>query len=534
MRRDVGALEAETFDLLVVGAGIYGICAAWDAAQRGLRTALVERGDFCGATSSNSLKIVHGGLRFLQQADFGRMRRHIRERRTLLRIAPHLVRPLPCIMPTRRTLTRNRFALRSALALNDFVGFDRNHGLPTTHHLPTGRIVSVEECARALPGLQTEGISGGALWYDARMLNSERLALGFLWRAVEAGACAANYVDVAGLLERDGAVAGVRARDLVGELELEIRARLVLNTAGPFVERLMGASRKTMRWSKAMNLVTRPLAQDAAVGVGEGAGGLLFFVPWRGRTLVGTTHLPYEGEPGAFRVSERDIEDFLAEVNRVHPAAALQREDVSFFHGGLLPSTGVAARGEAVLLKQRRILDHERVDGRRGLVSVVGVKWTTARAVAEEAVDLVFRKLGRTPPPCRTARIAVRGGECSDWHALQAEIEARTGLDEDAARHLAQNYGSDWTELDLDAAPGPLSPATPVQRAEVLYAVRHEMALELEDVVLRRTDLGSTGPPDEAALQECARLAAAELGWDEMRKAAELEKVRALYVPAQS
>ena len=541
MRRDLETLANGSFDLVVVGGGIHGVCSAWDAAQRGLSVALLERGDFCGATSSNSLKTVHGGLRYLQQADVARMRISIRERRSLLRLAPHLVRPLPFVMPTRRRLTRSRLALRVALRLNDWIGFDRNRDLGPAHRLPDGRLLSRAECLAFLPGLEDPGITGGALWYDAQIRSPERLCFAYLHRAAAEGAQAAHYVEVTRLLDDQGRVAGVHARDLLGGEEMEVRGRMVLNTAGPWVERLLETrpdlAQRDLRLSKAMNLVVKkPLVHDHAIGIGDGGDRLLFLVPWRGLTMIGTTHQRYDGEPDDARVTGRDIEEFLADVHRAYPAAALEPDDVLFFHGGLLPITKTDRAGEATLLKRHRILDHARTHGVDGLVSVVAVKWTTSRAVAEQAVDLVFSKLGKPKAPCRTAETPVHGGERADRDALEAEIRSAAGLAEDEAAHLAGYYGAAYVDLlpCLREEPGRLSPATPVQRAEVLHAVREEMARTLSDVVFRRTELGTAGPPDADALAECARLAAKELRWDEPRTEREVAEVTARYVPAET
>jgi len=510
MRRDPDRLE-ESFDVVVVGAGIYGICAAWDAAQRGLKTALLERDDFCARTSANSLKIAHGGLRYLQKGAFGRMRRSIRERRALLRVAPHLVRPLPCLMATRRSPpTRTRLALRCALGLNDLLSWDRNRGVDPLRALPRGRTIPRDRCLEAFPGLAPDGVTGGALWYDGLILNTERLALGWLHRAAAAGAVLLNRFEVTGVLRRDGRIAGVRGRDRVADREHEVAARVVLDTCGPWSGRL---DEKTPRppLSLALNLVSRrPLVPpDHALAVGRGKGRLFFLVPWRGRTMVGTAYFESAGD--RCEVEDAHVERFVADVNEAFPAAALAPDDVALVHAGLLPGP------------PDRLFDRPRIDESPGLVRVLGVKWTTARAIAERAVDLCFRQLDRTPAPCRTAELPVHGGDRADLDALAAE----TGLGDDLARALVQNHGSSFGDVlrYRDEAAGVL-PATAVLEAEVLHAVRDEMALGLDDVVFRRTDLGSAGSPGDEALEACARLVERELGWAPERTAAELEGVR--------
>jgi len=461
MRRRPADLTRETFDLLVVGAGIYGLWTALDASQRGLRVALVDRGDFCGATSSNSLKIAHGGLRYLQQADFGRMRTSIRERRTLLRNAPHLVRPLRCLMPTRRKLLRSRLAMRCALLANDLVGWDRNRGVPAENRLPAGHVVSRAECLRMAPDLDPQGVTGGAVWFDAQMVDTERLALGVWHNAVEAGAVAANYVAIESLrrVERYLTVAG--ACDTETGDEFEVRAHVVVDARGPWTE--------GMRLSKAMNLVVdRPLVEEFALAIGHGAQRLLFLVPWRGRTMIGTTHLPHDGTPDDFAVKESDVAAFLAQINATYPAAGLALDDVALVQAGLLPSTGTMKNGDAALQR------HHEIRQENGLITIHGVKWTTARVVADEVVERACLMLGRDPGECRTA--------------------------------------------------GTIVPDRGVP--DVARAVSDEMALHLDDIVFRRTGLASAGSPGDEVLAACAREAAAELGWDPARTEAELERVR--------
>ena len=241
MRRDLGSLAGTTFDVLVIGAGIYGVATAWDAALRGLKVALIDRGDIGGATSANSLKTIHGGLRSLQRGALRDMREFIRERRALMRIAPHLVRPLQFVIPTSRHPVRNAAAMRIALLLNDLIASDRNDGLLASHRLAGGSLLSRADMRRLAPDLDPATYTGGATWWDGQMLNSERLTLAFAQSAAARGACVANYVAADRLLVRDARVEGARVRDgLTGEA-FDIRARITVNAAGAWASRLRPA-----------------------------------------------------------------------------------------------------------------------------------------------------------------------------------------------------------------------------------------------------------------------------------------------------
>lgn len=467
MKRDAGALAERTFDLLVVGGGIHGAACAWDAAQRGLSVALVERDDFGSGTSWNSLKTIHGGLRYLQKLDLRRMRASIAERRALLRIAPDLVRPLGFVVPAYGHGPAGREALAVALRLNDLVGFDRNRGLPAPQRLPPGRLLSRTELHELEPGLSLHGVSGGALYYDAQVSSSERLLMGFVHAASAAGALAVNHCEVVGLVrDAHGRVGGARVRDHVRGDELQVCARVVLNCAGPAVASVAAhalARPPEVPLLRAYNLVLgRPVVAPHALGV-RSAGRFLFAVPWNGVALIGTAYEPAERDgPGPA--------GFLDECARAFPWLELRKGDVRRVHAGLVPGRG----GAAGLLTRTWLRDHAR-DGAPGLISLLGVKYTTARGVAQRAVDLVFRRLSRESPACRTARTPLE-------HARPL-----AGSLEDVVR----------------------------------TAVREEQALRLSDVILRRADLGTAGPPAPDVVERVAAVMAAELGWDAARADAE-------------
>jgi glycerol-3-phosphate dehydrogenase len=476
MKRDLGALAAREMDVLVVGGGIHGAAAAWDAAQRGLATAMVEADDFGSGTSWNSLKTIHGGLRYLQTLDLRRMRESVRERSILLRIAPELVRPLPFVVATYGHGLKGREALALALRLNDLVSADRNRRLPPERRIPPARSLSPAEVLGLFPGVPSRGLTGGGLWTDAQVTSSERLTIALVRAAADAGAVVANHAEVSALLSTSARIIGARVRDHIGGGEVEVRARVVLNAAGPGMDRILGMARiprPPVPLLSAYNLVLRrAVVTTHALGAAS-RGRFLFAVPWNGRSMVGTDYGPTDA-PIA-----RAAAAFLGEVREAYPWADIQSGDVTLVHHGLVPGTG-AAQG---LATRQLLVDHER-DGAAGLVSVQGVKYTTARAVAEQAVDLVVRRLGRPFARCRTA-------ETSLGHA----------------RALSGSLG-DRTRA----------------------AAREEMALTLPDAVLRRLDLGTTGPPAAEERDVVAATLAEEHGWDEPRAARERQALDAAYV----
>ncbi len=551
MRRDLARLADGRFDLAVVGGGIYGVTIAREAALRGLSVALIEKHDFGGATSWNSHKIVHGGLRYLQSADLRRMRESICERSTWLRIAPHLVRPQAFLMPTYGYGLRGRYALRAALAINDVLSTDRNRGLAPSRHVPPGRMLSPAETLERAPGIDPSGLTGGAMWHDGLMVSSERLLIAVLRSAVDAGAEAANYVAVMGLRRgRAGAVEAVHVRDEVSGSGLEVRARFVINAGGPWT---VGAALPGgpspgpgVRLAKAMNLVVRKVTGETAIGVARRfavSGGrmrtdrrLFFLVPWRDVTLAGTTYLDTGEAPDSFGVQDEEIETFLAEINAAYPPAELRREDVRLVHAGLVPVVGVRGeRADVDLATRNEIRDHA-AEGHPGVMTVTGVKFTTARSVAEAAIDLAAAALGRSFAPSVSAERPVYGGAIADPDALAAR-ETRGAFDAasaDVLRRLIVHHGDRFRDLLAEhagdpAALRPIAEGAAATRAEVLHAVREEMAHRLSDVVLRRTDLGSAGHPGDAALAAAAGVMAKDLGWTPERTEAEIADVRGLF-----
>jgi glycerol-3-phosphate dehydrogenase len=480
--RDLPRLAEREFDVLVAGGGIYGLTIAYDAAQRGLTVALVERGDFGAATSFNHLKTIHGGLRYLQSADFRRMRESNRERRAFGRIAPRFVAPLAFAMPTRSSLTRNPLAMRTALALDTIVGRDRNDGVDGSRHLPAGRVIAGADCRDLFDGA-IPSVTSAALWHDYQTTHGDRLTLSFAEAASRHGAELANYAEACAPIRHGGRIAGLRARDNLTGQEFEIRARVVVNALGPWGAMLLDGAGVPTGWPmlKAMNLVTSRSARRAALVAPMRGGRSLVMLPWQGRTLIGTSESLDERQADDQAAKRGEVDAFLGEINETFPALDLKASEITLVHRGIVPA--VAGAGRLTLLGRSRIIDHSVDGGPPGLISIVGVKYTTARIVAERAVDDVFRNLGRTPAPCRTADTVLPGA----------------GLD------------------DRDA-PDP-----------VLHAIRHEMAQTLTDVVVRRTGLGAAGHPGETVANEIAGRMQTALAWSQERKQREVEALRSFY-----
>lgn len=547
MRRDLDGVSESRHDLVIIGAGIYGACLAWEAARRGLSVALLDAGDFGHATSANSQKIIHGGFRYLQHLDVKRIRESVRERRRFLRLAPHLVRPMPVILPTHGRGLQSRTMMRLAAWLYDLLSWDRNVGVrDPARRIPRTRMLSRAECLRRLPGLPVEGVTGAVVWHDGQIYNSERLTLAFVRAAAARGAGVANYLRVTELLITDGRVTGVRAEDRLTGASRDVRGRVVVNASGPWVNRVLGLLKgrtiSQISHVKTINvIIDRPLADGHAFSVTSappsGAGETarrLFVTPWRGRTILGSSH-GWTGEtPEGCAVTSREIEGLIGDFNRAYPGARVQPEEVCGTYVGLLPhESGDRVDDPARLARRYRVVDHGRAGGPVGLLSVIGVKYTTARDVAEKTVGLILRTLGRSSAVTPGKSSPLPGGEMEPFDDWRSRLLAARphGLADDVLEQLAANYGTECQSVLREIERDPslqarVAPNASVIRAEVVHAVREEMAQTLEDVVFRRTELGTVGHPGEAALETCAELMARELGWDRARMAQELGTVR--------
>ncbi len=533
MQRNTEDLCSKEFDIVVVGAGIYGAATARDAALRGLSIAIIDGRDFCGATSANSLKIIHGGMRYLQQLDFPRVLESCCERRNMMRIASHLVHPMPSIMPTRGHLLKSREAMAAGLLLYEILTGKRNTLRDREKNIPRGRVISKSECLKIIPGLAGDGITGGVIWYDACAFNTERLVVSMVRSAVDSGAVACNYTRMTGFIGSSNRVKGIKAEDMLSGDEVEVRARLVINNTGPWVNETLNlldahTTKPLTGLSMAMNFVLkRQLFSSHAVGLScpvetGSRERLLFFVPWGGRTMVGTYYRSHEGHPDRLHATEEDIDLFLADLNKAYPEGNLAKDDIALIHAGLLPTKHLTRDvRDPELLRHYRILDHGKHDHIEGLISVLGVKYTTARDVAEKTIDLACRKLRIDARPSSSAKNPMPGGDIGDFKGLLAEADL-----DNTARRLVYNYGMEYRNVVNGT--GNLEDTL---EGEVQFILDNEMPQTLSDLIFRRTDLAISGMPGDETLLRCARIMARHLGWDRSRIEEEVRQTKDVRFP---
>jgi glycerol-3-phosphate dehydrogenase len=492
MRRVVAAFTEGTFDLLVLGGGITGGGVALDAALRGLRVALIDKGDFASGTSSASSKLVHGGLRYLESAAFGLVYEALHERRQLLENAPHVVRPLRFVLPFYRGARLPPWKWRAGLTLYDLLAGQGN--------IRRSRPLSARQIAHAYPGLRTRGLLGGAAYFDAQM-DDARLCLEVVRSAALVGACVCNYVEAVELPASAGGVHAVRAVDRAGGGELLVRARQVLNATGPWVDavcRLAGdPSGPKLEPTKGVHVLAPSRDLDSAFLLLHPADGRVFFViPWMGKTLLGTTDTFSTAGPDALRVEPADVEYLLAGFNHYFEPG-LRPEGLCGRFAGLRPLIRSRPGQPSSLSREFRLFA-----GPSGLLSVAGGKYTTYRHMAETVTDEVLRRLGRKAA-CRTQHFPLDGAPRQPWArfapAAAALLRERYRLSPESARHLVDRYGRHAEDVAayLDGAPGraaPIVEGEPDLEAELPYQREHEMALYRADHLLRRTRLGLFRP----------------------------------------
>ncbi|MDE0838738.1 MAG: glycerol-3-phosphate dehydrogenase/oxidase [Kiritimatiellae bacterium] len=554
MQRELTKLHEGSHDLIIIGGGIHGLSAAWDAALRGLSVALIEQSDFGAATTSNSFRIVHGGLRYLQHLNLKRMRMSIGERSHLMRMAPHLIQPLPFLVPCYGHGMKGPEALRAALAINDMVGADRNATLDPAVQIPPGYMLSRDACLEQFPGLCNDGLSGGAVFYDGQMYDSERLTLAFAHSASQAGASLANYVQATGIRRlQDGSMV-VAAKDQVTGNRFDICGRMVLNTAGPWVARVLSglagapAAPEPPVYSKGVQILTRSFMPEMAVAL-EGQqsdttarlsrGKRSWFVtPWRGHAFIGTTDTRFEGQPETFRITRADIDELLDAINAAYPPAQLTQADVVFWNGGLRPCEAKSKGGNAATAShETRIIDHAKENLLDGIISISGVKYTTCRYVAERTIDLIAGRLCHKPTSQLTRDHTLAGGDMPSWKRFVEAQLAGPILNETHTLHMAHLYGSDMSLIrkriqdDPTLAEG-VSAGASLTRAEVVHAIKHECALTLEDVIMRRTGVGATGNPGAPLIEAVANEMAPLLDWSDTHTRDQIDSASARFTLA--
>ncbi len=518
-------ISETSFDVIVIGAGINGAGIARDAAMRGLSVLLLDKGDLGGATSSWSTRLIHGGLRYLEHGELRLVRESLRERETLLHIAPHLVKPLPMLIPIYAGNQRGPLTIRAGMIAYDLLSWKKT--LPRHHMLSRSRVL------HEAPALNPEGLRGAAVYFDAQVEFPERLVVENALSAERHGAAVVTHAKVEKLKVIDGVVEETECRDMLEGRSFSVRGRLVVNAAGPWVDQVLSTSEETSQHliggTKGSHLIVAPFAgapETALYVEAESDGRPFFIIPWDGKYLIGTTDIRFAGDLDRLEITEVEIDYLLREANRVIPGANLISESILFTYSGVRPLPFTREEDAPSITRRHFIQSHPRF---KNLISIVGGKLTIYRSLSEATVDLIFRKLGRNPPDCRTAEEALSGRVTADRRPDQRHIDQQ--LSPSTRERLLRIYGarsgSILTLIREDASLASVFDSeTGAIAAEVVYAFKHELARTLADCLLRRTMVGLNSTMGIGADIAAAKIAQEYLGWSEDRARSEVESYR--------
>ena len=504
MKRQPEALFSQSFDLVIIGGGIYGATLVREAAAAGYITALVEQGDFGAGTSANSMRVLHGGLRYLQHLDFARVLESVWSRNYFLRFAPWLIDNSEFVIPLRGYGMKSPMAFRAALLMYASLTPHRNHGVIQSKHIPGGRILSADEIRRIIPGLTDPAVNGGGAWQESVVSHAERLILELIKSASEAGAVCQNHTIAEELIHGAGGagdrnkVTGLLCTDKISGKSRIVQTRCVIDCSNRHIGQL-GSSLpdyqpRQQHWARAVNLiVNRPLYGGKAVGLSyrdhvqdsksvvSGGERMLFFTPWKNQTMAGTFYDHESALKNGLEISEKERLEFLKIVNRVYTGDEIKMTEISRWHSGWMPLQNLS--GDVDLAKDHHVrwVNHDQLFS--GLIEVTGVKFTTAPAVARHLI----KKLHRTLEPSQPSQTLAPASEPAHWD---------------------------------DAKPS----------AETLVnAMDEEMACHLSDLLLRRTCLAENGRPEKDVLNACGEVMGEHLGWDAATRQQEMDYVHALF-----
>ena len=489
INRDPELFQNNFYDAIIIGGGIHGIMLALIASQRNLKTLLLEMNDFGGATSFNSLRIIHGGFRYLQNVDLPRFFESVSDRKWFLQNFPDLVEPIPCLIPLYGKGVYRPPIFKAALLLNDILSFKRNKGITDDSKIPKGKIISADEVKSIFPGVDVTDLKGGAVWYDGSMQDSQRVVIESLKWACSLGADALNYFEVKELLKNKNEVTGVKAYDKESNKYFNFNSEIVINAAGPWSKKIAASFDKEyeelFKSSIAWNVLFKKKApSNYAVAVTPNRPGAraYFLRPLKGMLFAGTIHEPWEGVENNPVPSENSINSFINDLNTSINNLNLRREDVLHIFSGHMP---VKEEGTDNLSNREVIVDHSKKNGPKGLFSISGVKFTTARLIAEKTLNTVFKD------------------------SIKNDISTRRNI------LSTGRFNIDWNFRQLNES-----------TKEILKEmILKESVLHLDDLLLRRTSLGDF--PDKAL--ELAPQICSLFNWDKDHSLLEIDRLKSYF-----
>lgn len=513
-------ISATPFDVIIIGLGINGAGIARDAAMRGLKVLVLDKGDIAGGTTSWSTRLIHGGLRYLEHAELALVRESLRERETLFRIAPHLVKPLPILIPIYRKAERGPLVIRAGMIAYDLLSPGKS--------LPRHRMLTRAQALEHAPGLNQDELRAAAIYYDAQVEFAERLVVENALSAKEHGATIITYARAQNITSspEDESYTVSFLDTLTGEA-FATRAKVIINAAGPWADEVLRTgeypAQRLIGGTKGSHIIVSYFAGAPSTAIYVEALSdhrPFFIIPWDGKHLIGTTDIHFKGDLDHLEIEDDEIEYLLLETNRVIPTAGLTRKEILYTYTGVRPLPYVENESEEGITRRHFIRESP---DRKGLLSIVGGKLTTFRNLSQQTVDLIGQRLGKELPPSATARNALPGAVgTDDFCSFSEQFKRDSGLSSKAREHLLRVYGTRAMDvLYLAAGDESLRESfdneTGAIAAEVVFSFQQEMAETLADCLLRRTMVGLNSSVGIGADENAAAIAREHLGWSESR-----------------
>ncbi|PJZ52649.1 glycerol-3-phosphate dehydrogenase/oxidase [Leptospira adleri] len=516
---------SSVYDLLIVGGGITGANVLWDSTLRGLKSILLEKNDYASGTSQATSKLIHGGLRYLKNFELGLVRESLRERATLARITPNAVQTMGFIVPVYSQA--ERIVLKLGMEMYNGLSFDRNKNISEDRLIPKYSFLSKEQTIMESPSLERAKLKGSYLYYDYLNTNPERHTSEFIFSARERGAEAKNYTEVISIVRSNDSTYQVVAKDKLSGKEIVFHAKSIVNAAGPwadFVESLAGVpADKNLVRSKGIHVVTRKICGDKTIVTKKKDGTHLFVIPWRNKTIIGTTDTEYPDSPDAFRVTKKDIEELLSEVNFSFGLTDLTLQDVDFYYGGLRPLVEDPSETTSTYNASRKteIFDH-RDAGFPGFFTAMGGKYTTSRAVGEAVVNKVVEYLPGNFRACETEIIPPATGDYSDLPSLISDLSRKfPKLRGELIETIANRYGSQsysiLSKSSVQEEFYTLQNGEKFFESELKFIVGREDIHFATDFFFHRSGVGVPGFPEEKESSRLFRSLGKHLKWNSAR-----------------
>ncbi len=541
MERFIENIVDDDLDIIIIGGGITGAAVAYAASSRGMKVALFEKKDFGGATSAATSKLIHGGLRYLANMEFGLVRESLKERKILGNIAPNFIYPIPFMIPNYRRYKGGMWMIMLGMFLYDVLSFDKKDTWDKSKMLQNHDSYRRKKTLTLEPGIKKKKLVGSTIFYDYQSIFPERLTLAFIKSALDYGAKVSNYSKVVDFIKNESnKITGVKVKDLLNDKTSEVKAPLVINCGGTWADMILEMASKNdknthkVKRSEGIHIITKKINNKHIISILKDDGKHFMIMPWRKHTIIGTTDKEYHGDPDDYSVSKESIMEVIDTVNKYYGDGDLKYEDVLFAYGGLRPLVDDQTEGSYESSRKYEVFDNAN-DGIEGLITVEGGKYTTSRNLAYNVMEMVQKKLNLKIKDSITYNNYLSGCEIKDMEQFMIKLHKKYGKEfsENTIEYLGRNYGTESSAI-FKIAKNNKEFAEVLNNdgeilAQVIYSIDEEMAKTLKDIFLRRTGLGTLGHPGSDIIQKVADLAAKMLNWNDNRKKEEIEGLLDLF-----